>query len=587
MREFKKFYGLGIFCVLLTGLLLITSSPVFANDFNSINEVIGKDVLQTLRAKKEVMVVVALTPPNIPYTEREKVNMVIADGQRRALANLDTADYTINRRFKSIAGFALTLKSEKVLFDLAVKPNVERIDVDAKMHISLNQSRPQIQADSVHAAGVTGVGRVIGVIDTGIDTDHPDLIDSINGQHCFCHNCCPDGTSEQDGPGSAEDEEGHGTHVSGIITSNGHVAPLGIAPGCEVFMIKAAGGDGSFYTSDTIASLDWIYNNRRDIDAVNMSIGSVNRYVGDCDSTDASNRDYSEIINKLRSIGILVMVASGNDSDTTGISSPACIKNAIAVGASWDNQDRLALFSNTGSSLDIFAPGRRITSCKMGGGAVTYDGTSMASPHVAAVMALLRQNNPAITSVEAENALETSPVSITDSRNGISRPRVDCVGAINAQAPDTLPVYRFWSERDGRHFYTLDENEYLYILANYSDYIWHFETKAFYAYKNQNAGTLPVYRFWSDKNLTHFYTISETEKNYILNNYPDDVWRYETIAWYANQNPTAGMSPVYRFWSPAEQTHFYTISDAEKDYIIANYSTNIWTYEGVVWYSQK
>jgi hypothetical protein len=104
-----------------------------------------------------------------------------------------------------------------------------------------------------------------------------------------------------------------------------------------------------------------------------------------------------------------------------------------------------------------------------------------------------------------------------------------------ATDPDLRPVYRFWSDRLSGHFYTLNESEKDWLIAEYS-HIWTFEGVAFYAYPGgkQAAGTRPVYRFWSPTKSEHFYTMNEAERNSILANY-SHVWTDEGIAWYANE----------------------------------------------------
>jgi|GEM_PF-1117194 len=99
------------------------------------------------------------------------------------------------------------------------------------------------------------------------------------------------------------------------------------------------------------------------------------------------------------------------------------------------------------------------------------------------------------------------------------------------------------------------------------------------------SGISPVYRFWSDTYFGHFFTISEEEKNHIIATYPSNIWKYEGIAYYAYTTATSGASPVYRFWSDTYFGHFFTISSEEKDYIIATYPSNVWRYEGIAWYA--
>jgi subtilisin family serine protease len=107
---------------------------------------------------------------------------------------------------------------------------VAGIAVDGELFAVLTESVPLANADDVHALGFDGTGVDIAVIDTGIDTDHPDLVDNLIGEECrLASGGCPTGGTSGSGPGSAEDDNGHGSHVSGIITSGGVVAPLGVA----------------------------------------------------------------------------------------------------------------------------------------------------------------------------------------------------------------------------------------------------------------------------------------------------------------------------------------------------------------------
>src|SRR2546423_15420364 len=112
------------------------------------------------------------------------------------------------------------------------------VDVDPPAWADLAESAALIRADQVRGTGVTGRGVVVAVVDTGVDTHHPDIRDSLIGEQCFCATpagvpCCPNGGAQQSGAGSAEDDHGHGTNVAGIITSDGRVAPPGNAPDAQ------------------------------------------------------------------------------------------------------------------------------------------------------------------------------------------------------------------------------------------------------------------------------------------------------------------------------------------------------------------
>ncbi|MHC4518113.1 MAG: trypsin-like peptidase domain-containing protein [Planctomycetota bacterium] len=151
------------------------------------------------------------------------------------------------------------------------------------------------------------------------------------------------------------------------------------------------------------------------------------------------------------------------------------------------------------------------------------------------------------------------------------------------------PVYRFWSPKHGHHFYTIREAEKDSIIANYPTTVWTYEGPGFYAYPEgaQPAGTGAVYRFWSPKNAGHFYTMKESEKDKLIDNYPLEIWTYEGVGFYAYPagSQPAGTKAVYRFWSPKHAGHFYTMKESEKDKLINDYPLEIWTYEGVAWYA--
>ncbi len=148
----------------------------------------------------------------------------------------------------------------------------------------------------------------------------------------------------------------------------------------------------------------------------------------------------------------------------------------------------------------------------------------------------------------------------------------------------TCNVYRFWSDKNQGHFYTMSDTEANSVINNYPSDVWNYEGVAWTAFPSQQPGTLPVYRFWSDKNQHHFFTISEDEKNHIIATYPKNVWNYEGIAYYAYPTQQPNTTPVYRFWSDQNQGHFFTIDENEKNHIIATYPKNVWDYEGIGWY---
>ncbi len=143
------------------------------------------------------------------------------------------------------------------------------------------------------------------------------------------------------------------------------------------------------------------------------------------------------------------------------------------------------------------------------------------------------------------------------------------------------PAYRFWSDTFGHHFYTLNQSERDDIMHTYAAKQWRYEGVAFRAFPLTQCQGDKVYRFWSDTFRGHFYTISTQERDGIMASYPDNVWRYEGEAYCAQRAATAGTTPLFRFWSTAYSGHFYTISAAERDHVIAAYDDYTWNYEGI------
>ena len=131
------------------------------------------------------------------------------------------------------------------------------------------------------------------------------------------------------------------------------------------------------------------------------------------------------------------MIASGNNGFIDGISSPACISTAISVGAT-DKSDVVAGYSNSASFLDLLAPGSAINSSVPGGGFATWNGTSMATPHVAGAWAVIKSQQLNASVDDVLNALVNTAVPILDGRNGITKPRIDVEASLNDDPSITI-----------------------------------------------------------------------------------------------------------------------------------------------------
>jgi hypothetical protein len=146
-------------------------------------------------------------------------------------------------------------------------------------------------------------------------------------------------------------------------------------------------------------------------------------------------------------------------------------------------------------------------------------------------------------------------------------------------------VYRFWAPATNFHFYTISESERTTLINQYA-YAWTYEGPAFKACVTAyHPGLSPVYRFWSPYTSAHFYTISESERDMLIRDY-SYWWTFEGIAYYAyaDGDEPAGTTPVYRFWSPVTSSHFYTTSADEKAFLIREWSS-VYTYEGIAFWT--
>lgn len=432
------------FCV---GLILTLSSSLMAKEQTENSPALLAELAQRQSVGQEVVAALG---------ENQQVRVYVGMRSRKAdkaarlsAINLTPRDsFQLMREFKNVSGFA-GMADAAAVDALSRNPDVWRVDLDAGGSAIEEASLSLARLDVVKAKGFNGAGVTVAIIDTGIDTDHPDLADSLVGQQCFCSGgpCCPNGLATQSGAGAAEDDQGHGTHISGIITGNGVFAPEGGAPGADLVVVKVLDSAGSSCcSSDVIAALDWIISNRPDVDVVNISLATLDRYVGNCDTATSFTSDYSTAINALRAKGVAVIAGSGNNGSGIDMGAPACIANAISVGAVWDSDagsvtlgdctdvttaaDQVTCFSNSSTTTDIFAPGGPYTSTYLGGTFATGWGTSMATAVATACVALLRERKPGLSPADLETILEKSPTLVTDSTNGLSFPRLDCADAL-------------------------------------------------------------------------------------------------------------------------------------------------------------
>ncbi len=364
-------------------------------------------------------------------------------------------------------------------------PNVRTVVPDGKVTITADTiptGISRIRADhptdpSAYQSGFTGRGVKVAILDTGIDLTHPDLVPNLDialGKNCI--------TS-----GPPQDGHGHGTHVAGTVAAadNG-IGVIGVAPEATLVPIKVLDDTGSGEWSNLICAIDYLTGLINDADptndvrVANMSLGDVGS-VGSC--TDGFVRE--AICNSVAA-GIVYVAAAGNSTVDVSTFIPAAYPEVIAVSALTDLDgergglapcyllwfycdDTLAEYSNYGAGIAVTAPGTQIYSDWTGGGYATEMGTSMASPHVAGVAALVLAANPSLTPDDVAALLKSTGEcpngafadtdgsgtcadkgQWTNDPDGIAEPLVNALQAVNGSGPgNQRPVVHFVTPTSG------------------------------------------------------------------------------------------------------------------------------------------
>lgn len=297
------------------------------------------------------------------------------------LANQVATQYggTISHVYDSaLDGFAATFSGDIsaiaslsyvdfVVTDQLVETSTIQLPVSSWGLDRIDQRNRPLSNSYAYDENTDGTGIHVYVIDTGIRASHTDLGGRVSG-----------GTSVVDG--TTDDCSGHGTHVAGTIGGEEY----GVAKGVALHPVKVFPGcGGSTATSNIIAGVDWVTNNRVNPAVVNMSLGGPNNPAMDLAVENSINS------------GIVYVVAAGNDDNNACSKSPARVGAALTIGSSTD-KDKRASTSNYGSCVDLFAPGKDIVSAGIANNTAeaTLSGTSMAAPHVAGAAALFLDANP-------------------------------------------------------------------------------------------------------------------------------------------------------------------------------------------------
>ncbi|MEM6795322.1 MAG: S8 family serine peptidase [Acidobacteriota bacterium] len=400
----------------------------------------------------------------------------VAEVQNRVFARRRGGSFKLLNRYRVIPGFSAVV-DEAALRDLSQMPEVEQIELMPVYQKMDAESHPLANVDDLHAAGFTGKGVTIAIIDDGFDLDHP----AFGGFSSFPNSKIVGGRDFADNDSDPDidcNRQFHGTAVAGVAAGNGG-GVLGTAPDAAIVALKVQsqslgceGDPSGSLDGDVGGAIDWAVANASTygIRVISMSLGSFIGFstVGSCESFDIATRN---AINAAHSAGIPVIVASGNAGLCSAIALPSCMGNAISVGAVYDanlgvkgfcvsdlacngqfnsncqnilgsntacfdtttSADLVTCYTNSSSLLDVLAPSENALSAWPGGGTTSsFGGTSSATPFTSGVVAAMIEKDPTLDGDEVRAILTSTGVDIQDAKNGLFKPRVDALAAIDA-----------------------------------------------------------------------------------------------------------------------------------------------------------
>ncbi|MGN7198355.1 S8 family peptidase [Bacillus mycoides] len=291
--------------------------------------------------------------------------------------------------------------SSNVIDDLALNDLIEGVEIDNNIKISnqgsdfkfslsdhslqtMSWGFEKIQVPSVHKYNITGKNVSVAIIDTGIDIYHEDL--HVNG-----------GISFLDYTTSYHDDNGHGTHIAGIVGAlDNDKGIIGVAPDVDLYSVKALDKEGNGKYSNVIKGIDWAINN--DIKIISMSINGIQESVSFEKATELAYKK-----------GILLVSSAGNKGyfNENSIMIPAKYDSVISVGA-LDEENQRWEFSSRGKELELMAPGVDILSTFLNGSYIKDSGSSMAAAYVTGLAALIMEKNPLLSNQQVREILQNN-----------------------------------------------------------------------------------------------------------------------------------------------------------------------------------
>jgi len=526
----------------------------------------------------------------------ETVSVVILNNEMGQAGKFSVAtedvEVNITHELSSIDGFAAEVNVDDM--DALREKFDDMVFVDKrKFSATLDVSVPMIGGENSWNlengyVNLTGAGQTICVIDTGVNYSHP----ALGG--CYGNNDPNSSCKVLGGYNYIEDnndpldDNGHGTHVSGIIISNDSTYK-GVAPASKIIAMKVLDSSGSSESgADILAAIDWCVSNasKFNISVISMSLGDNSTYNSYCDGESII---WDNMINGAVAAGIAVVISAGNcdsvgQSCTTGVAFPACIESATRVGAVNDSD---VISYMRGALFELMAPGISVASSVIGGGFGNKSGTSMSAPHVSGAIVLMRQYlnlSGQLKSVdEIESVLNNSGVCLDDSLgSGYNFTRINIYDALlflDVDDPNVTLVFPV----DGHVNLSVNQS----FVCNVSD--WQLANLTFEIWNSSGVYYNESVNLTGTSNETSFDLANMPEGAYNWNCLGVDLKSNEDYA-SSNFSLTIGgievnlISPANASYTNVNETAFNCTASSDASYRLSNMTFRIWNSSGVlVW----
>lgn len=349
----------------------------------------------------------------------------------------DLKNFKIKYEYDQLNGFAGVADKETIKA-LKKDKRVDYISFDAPIKSSLRESAHLIQADILSTNfSLRGQGLGICHLDSGINYNVPELAHAYAGGYDFVNN-----------DSDPFDDNGHGTVTAGVIVSN-DLINKGIAPEANLYVGKVLNSSGFGFASSFAAGINWCIANKNsfNLSVISASIATFETY------NQQNSPGYSEVaLEAAYNENIPVVACTGNTKNLSGVAYPAVSPYVIPVSGVYDSNvgtfnyffnnlscsdqttsaDQIPCFANRADFVKLLAPASIITTTSWFGGTMNISGTSVASPHVASTIALMKQRNPQITISQIKEILESTGVNVQDPSTGLSFKRINALEAVKA-----------------------------------------------------------------------------------------------------------------------------------------------------------